>query len=73
MNVLLPFTGSFNDDVVGVVLIADYCLYWMNKRGIFSYVDVLSLPAPCDDINEVLIRVAVTQNYFLSVNTFESE
>lgn len=48
-----------NDDHIGLDLIADYALYFLNKCKNFSYVDVFNLKQPSDNISEVLFHIAI--------------
>ncbi|GMF12150.1 unnamed protein product [Phytophthora lilii] len=49
----LALTGAIKDEVVGTELIADYMLFLLNQMKSSRYVDVLKLPGPTDDINEL--------------------
>lgn len=55
--------GTTNDSLFGSDLLVDYMLYWLNKRRLFHYVNILNLPHPTDNINELLIRVAMNNNF----------
>ncbi|KAK2725297.1 hypothetical protein QYM36_001673 [Artemia franciscana] len=69
----LAACATLKDHLVGPELIADYILYWMNKEGIYSYVDAFQLPTPSDDITEVLTRIAISQSKFLSIRQGNGE
>ncbi|KAF6201736.1 hypothetical protein GE061_004131 [Apolygus lucorum] len=55
----LALCSSMNDHLVGIRHIADYLLYFLNRRGDFEYVHHLGLSSPLDSIEEVLINSAV--------------
>ena len=55
--------ATLNDQFIGYQNIADYLLYWLNRHNDQSYVRFLSLDKPSDDINQVLIKGAVSLNY----------
>lgn len=63
----LALCSCLNDDNVGIVNIADFLLYWLNKTSNFSYVDKLSLTAPSDDVLPVLVKIATENNKFIKV------
>ncbi|CAJ0942538.1 unnamed protein product, partial [Mesorhabditis belari] len=43
--------------------VADYLLYWLNRTGDFSYLELCRFEGgPCDDINKVLLKICQTQN-----------
>ncbi|XP_064476782.1 mitochondrial GTPase 1-like isoform X2 [Ornithodoros turicata] len=67
----LALCGNMNDNLVGVELMADYLLYWLNKNGNYSYTDYLGLEEPCDDIRLVLYKTAVALRATLKVRTYE--
>ena len=49
--------GSVKDSVVGEFEIADYLLFLLNQRGIFSYVDALGLKEPTDSLKELITGI----------------
>ncbi|XP_036402846.1 mitochondrial ribosome-associated GTPase 1 [Megalops cyprinoides] len=55
----LALCGTILDHLVGEDIIADYLLYSLNRLEKFSYVDKYELGEPCDDIQNVLKRIAV--------------
>ncbi|KAG7462508.1 hypothetical protein MATL_G00185610 [Megalops atlanticus] len=55
----LALCGTILDHLVGEDIIADYLLYSLNRLEKFSYVEKYELGEPCDDIQNVLKRVAV--------------
>ncbi|XP_073337997.1 mitochondrial ribosome-associated GTPase 1 [Pagrus major] len=55
----LALCGTILDHLVGEDIIADYLLYSLNRLGNFSYVEKYNLQEPCDDIKNVLKRIAV--------------
>ena len=60
---MVIFLGTLSDQTIGIINIADYLIYWMNRRNIHSYVRFLKLDKPSDDITEVLIKGAVSLNF----------
>lgn len=46
-------------------LIADYLLYWLNKRNQHSYVDFMGMPGPSNHINEVLTYGAIKHDLLI--------
>ena len=48
------------DHLVGEVNIADYILFWLNKRKLFSYVDYFQLQDSSDNIMDVLSKIAIS-------------
>ncbi|XP_034253893.1 mitochondrial GTPase 1 [Thrips palmi] len=57
----LALCASMQDHLVGIINIADYLLYWLNKHGHYSYVEKLGLKEPSDDILEVLTLYALNE------------
>ncbi|CAN8004183.1 unnamed protein product, partial [Ixodes hexagonus] len=58
----LALCSCMPDHLVGVMLIADYLLYWLNQNNNYRqhcYVDYLGLEGPCDDIRLVLYQAAI--------------
>jgi ribosome biogenesis GTPase A len=68
----LALCANIPDKEVGISLVADYLLYWMNKHERFEYVNYLDCENPSDDISEVLTLFAVKNNKFLKVRDFIS-
>lgn len=54
----LASVSCLQDHLVGNIVIADYILYWLNKNGIFTYVEYMGLTEPTDNIQEVLVNGA---------------
>lgn len=54
--------ATFKDHLVGEETVADYLLYWLNKNEEFGYVAALELPAPTDNVTELLFQVAVKRD-----------
>lgn len=63
----LALCATIPDEQVGIELIADYLLFWLNKNGNFRYVDYLGLPAASDSIGEVLALAAVYLNKYKKI------
>jgi len=55
----LALCACLQDHLVGVEIIADYLLYWLNKNSHFRYVEVMGLEEPTDNIGTVLTKGAV--------------
>lgn len=58
----LAVCRTLKDSVVGVEMIADYLLFWLNKHKHFSYLEYLNLKEPTDDIRQLIIHIARDQN-----------
>lgn len=58
-NTFLAVSASLSDETVGVELIADYLLYWLNREQKFNYVNYFKLDEPSDNISEVLFKIAL--------------
>jgi ribosome biogenesis GTPase A len=56
----LALCSCVPDHLVGEENVVDYLLYWMNKRGNFSYVDLFGLEEPVDSVLMFLTKVAVS-------------
>lgn len=54
----LAAVGCMQDHLVGPENIADFILFWLNKRSRFEYVKKLELPEANDNIFEVLTLIA---------------
>lgn len=46
-------------------ILADYLLFWLNKEGIFHYVDLFKLDNASDNILEVLAHISMTNRKVL--------
>lgn len=67
----LALVSCLQDHLVGHTVIADYLLYWLNKNGHFSYVEVMNLPKPTDSIEEVLVSCAKQLNKTQKIKKFD--
>uniref|UniRef100_A0A131XS27 Putative mitochondrial ribosome-associated gtpase 1 n=1 Tax=Ixodes ricinus TaxID=34613 RepID=A0A131XS27_IXORI len=67
----LALCSCMPDHLVGVTLIADYLLYWLNQNNNYSYVDYLGLDGPCDDIRLVLYQAAMAAGSTMKRRTHE--
>lgn len=56
------------DTNVGVLDIADYILFQLNKNHAFDYVQYFDLEKPYDDVFEFITDAAIKQNNYLSVS-----
>ena len=61
----LALCSCVPDHLVGEENLADYLLFWMNKRGNFSYVDVFGLDGPVDSGMVFLTKVALRERKVL--------
>lgn len=64
----LALCRTLKDSVVGLELIADYLLYWLNKHKKLRYVEYLNLKEPTDNIHLLLIHIAKELNKVKKVN-----
>lgn len=67
----LALCATVKSDVIDIITVADYLLYWMNSHENFSYVGTLNLKEPTDDIYEVLIHTAQKLNKMKMIRSFE--
>ncbi|BES98310.1 Hypothetical protein NTJ_11125 [Nesidiocoris tenuis] len=56
----LALCSSMLDHLVGIRNIADYLLYFLNKRQCFTYVEKLNLKEPTDSIDFLLVSAAIS-------------
>lgn len=63
-SILNPL-GALRDDLVGPEYIADYLLYTLNRRELWSYVDRYRLAEPTDHIQEFLQELAQNKGLLL--------
>jgi ribosome biogenesis GTPase A len=54
----LAAVGAMPETVPGISSLADYMLFTLNRLREFRYVDMLGLPAPSNDIDEVVLAVS---------------
>ncbi|XP_030059049.1 mitochondrial ribosome-associated GTPase 1 isoform X2 [Microcaecilia unicolor] len=66
----LALCGTILDHLVGEDIMADYLLYTLNKKQKFSYVERYDLEEPCDDIENVLKKIAIKLNKTHKVKAF---
>ncbi|PFH37551.1 putative GTP binding protein 7 isoform 2 family protein [Besnoitia besnoiti] len=57
VNLKLAALGCIEDHKAGEMYVADYILYHLNRMRCFSYVDVLGLSSPSNDIQEVAAHI----------------
>ncbi|XP_054709072.1 mitochondrial ribosome-associated GTPase 1-like [Uloborus diversus] len=67
----LALCRTLNDSLVGLDLMADYLLFWLNKHKKFKYVNYLELNEPLDDIRMVLLHIAKQFNKVQKIKTAE--
>jgi ribosome biogenesis GTPase A len=58
MGMKLALCSCLQDHLVGEENIADYLLYWLNKNNNFTYVEMMGLSEPTDDITLCLLSCA---------------
>jgi len=68
----IGLVSCLSDDVVGTPNIADYALFWLNKHGIFSYVDYFGLKEPSDSISDVLVQIAIKRNFIFQIKDLQT-
>lgn len=49
-----------SERAIGIVDVADYLLYYLNKHSMFSYVDVMKLKCPHDSLKELIYDAAIS-------------
>lgn len=54
----LAICSTMQDHLIGVQIIADYLLFYLNKQSNDRYVEYLGLEAPTDNITELLVLTA---------------
>lgn len=54
----LALVGCIQDHVIGLEVLADYLLYWLNRNGRFEYVEKFGLKEPNDNVTYVLTYIA---------------
>lgn len=64
----LALCATIKDEQVGIINIADYILYQLNRNSVFDYVEQMCLEEPCDDVMEMLTNSAKAQNKFFKSN-----
>lgn len=67
----LAVVGCLQDHLVGPTVLADYLLFWLNRRGRFEYVNYYGLPQPCDDITHVLTFITAKFKLLQSIRQFD--
>ncbi|XP_014214576.1 mitochondrial GTPase 1 isoform X1 [Copidosoma floridanum] len=69
----LALIGCTQDHLVGPQVMSDYLLFWLNKNHRLDYVEKLGLQGPTDDINEVLIQIAVKLKKIIKLKNFDGQ
>ena len=69
----LALCGCLPHNHVGEDIIADYLLYWLNKHGNYSYVDIYSLKEPTDDVYKFLAEIALQYKLVIKNTTSMAE
>lgn len=67
----LALCGTIPDEQVGIELVSDYLLFWLNKNNNFRYVDYLGIPAASDHISEVLALASVYLNKYKRIKNYD--
>ncbi|XP_069695216.1 mitochondrial GTPase 1 [Periplaneta americana] len=68
----LALCSCLQDHLVGVDVIADYLLYCLNKHNNFSYVELMGLEEPTDNIGTVLTKGAVKLGKYQRILSMEN-
>ncbi|XP_037078203.1 mitochondrial GTPase 1-like [Pollicipes pollicipes] len=63
----LALCAALQDHLVGPHLLADYLLYWLNRRGNHAYVSHMAVAAPTDDVARLLAESAAARGRFQRV------
>uniref|UniRef100_A0A6A7FN93 Mitochondrial GTPase 1 n=1 Tax=Hirondellea gigas TaxID=1518452 RepID=A0A6A7FN93_9CRUS len=61
-GIKLALTAVVDDRLIGTMIMADYLLYWLNRRGRHEYVTKLQLSGPTDHIQKLLVTIALKNN-----------
>lgn len=69
----LALCSTIPDKEVGIELVADYLLFWLNKHGNFRYVDYFGIDNPTDDITELLAPFAMKNGMMLKVKSVQGQ
>lgn len=67
----LALCATIPDEQVGIELVADYLLFWLNKNKNFRYVDYLGIPTASDHISEVLALASVYLNKYKRIRNYD--
>ena len=62
------FLATLKDEQVGLIDIADYILYQLNKNHVFDYVEIMGLEEPHDQIWEMLTISAEAKGQFRTLS-----
>ena len=68
MSYKYSILATLKDEQVGVLDIADYILYQLNKNYNFAYVDVMGLAEPQDEIWPMLRSSAEAKGHFRTLS-----
>jgi len=68
----LAAVGCLKDQSVGIENVVDYMLYYLNKRGMFEYVNAFGLDEPTDDVYVLLINIAKSLRLIKKTRVFTS-
>ena len=63
----LALCAAMQDHLVGPRVLADYLLYWLNRRGNHAYVPHMAVAAPTDDVDRLLARSAAARGRYVRV------
>eukprot|EP00401_Gymnodinium_catenatum_P041805 CAMPEP_0117518768 /NCGR_PEP_ID=MMETSP0784-20121206/32305_1 /TAXON_ID=39447 /ORGANISM="" /LENGTH=406 /DNA_ID=CAMNT_0005314705 /DNA_START=1 /DNA_END=1221 /DNA_ORIENTATION=+ len=58
-NTKLALLSAMPDNFAGVLYLADYLLFRLNREKLFVYVEVLELPGPTDDVRYLAAHVSM--------------
>lgn len=65
----LALCGTLQDHILGSETIVDFMLYWLNKNGLFDYVEYFQLPSPTDNVIEFLSTIATKKNMMIKIKS----
>ncbi|KAI3380972.1 hypothetical protein SNEBB_010344 [Seison nebaliae] len=60
----LSLTNTINENSVGLMLIADYLLFQLNKHRLFKYLRFTKLDEPTNDINILCRNISQVKNWY---------
>ncbi|XP_043204211.1 mitochondrial GTPase 1-like [Amphibalanus amphitrite] len=63
----LALCAAMQDHLVGPRLLADYLLYWMNRRANHAYVPYMAVTGPTDDVDRLLASSAAARGRYVRV------
>lgn len=61
----LALCATIPDKEVGIELVADYLLFWLNKNGHYKYIDFFGVENPSDNVSELLSTFAINNKHMI--------